>query len=405
MFFDEPINLDPGSFEDLMVDTDQHRICWMYHDILSQARIAWLFDQYAGERTSICKTWTTMAWVAAACQPDSFYLLFKWYGDRYDRPQRSDLYFVQRVQGQERVRFLHWDHRHRLPPRVQDWFDRFPGRVSDNASFFVGDSDFGLHPIGHILRFVGKDLERVMEKFDWYFCCRSDWENALLCATIAAYFHCVQAAQEMVAKLLPDDLGRLPVRELVERLKPAVGQLKEEQIPVLDRYFQHLSEEFCSPTVLSPYLSRSAGRLLMDMTQTGRLRWLRLGSKGAQRLLRDLYGRCAPRQRWDVFVGWRGETYCTVLRRPLTRELVRGVYLITRFKDRTGQEVLGFFFLETLSVGVVHLCQGEFFEALMDLLHGQDTRSGSFPSLRPREDRLVEEYSDQLKEMFDEYGG
>ena len=47
MCFDDPIYLDRGSFEDLMVDTDQHRICWMYHDILSHLRIAWLFDKYA----------------------------------------------------------------------------------------------------------------------------------------------------------------------------------------------------------------------------------------------------------------------------------------------------------------------------------------------------------------------
>lgn len=405
MFFDEPIYLDPGSFEDLMVDTDQHRICWMYHDILSQPRIAWLFDQYAGKGTAICEGWTTMAWVAAACQPDSFYLLFKWYEDFYDPPQRSDLYFVQRVQGQERVRFLNRDSLDQLDPREQDWFDSFLGRVSDNASFFVGDSDFGLHPIGRILRLVGKDPERALEKFDWHFCCRSDWENALLCATIGTYFHSVQVVQEMVSKLLPDDLGRPPARELLERLRPAVGLLDEAHLPEFTRYFQRLSEEFCSQPGLSPYLSRSAGRVLMDMTQTGQLRWLHLGSKSAQWLLRDLYGRCAPRQLWDVFCRWRGESYFTVLRRPLTRELVRGVYLITRFKDETGRDVTNFFCLETVSVGVVHLCQGEFFEELLNLLHGQYTHSGSLPYLRPREDRMVEEYSDQLKEVFDEYGG
>ena len=50
MYFDDPIYLDRSSFEDLMVDTDQHRICWMYHDILSHPRIAWMFDKYAGKR-------------------------------------------------------------------------------------------------------------------------------------------------------------------------------------------------------------------------------------------------------------------------------------------------------------------------------------------------------------------
>ena len=81
MCFDDPIYLDRGSFEDLMVDTDQHRICWMYHDILSHPRIAWLFDKYAGKGTPIREAWTTMAWVAAGYQEDSFYLLFKWYED------------------------------------------------------------------------------------------------------------------------------------------------------------------------------------------------------------------------------------------------------------------------------------------------------------------------------------
>ncbi len=57
MCFDDPIYLDRGSFEDLMVDTDQHRICWMYHDILSHPRIAWLFDKYAGKGTPIREAW------------------------------------------------------------------------------------------------------------------------------------------------------------------------------------------------------------------------------------------------------------------------------------------------------------------------------------------------------------
>ena len=78
MYFDDPIYLDRSSFEDLMVDTDQHRICWMYHDILSHPRIAWMFDKYAGKGTPIREAWTTMAWVAAGHQEDSFYLLFKW---------------------------------------------------------------------------------------------------------------------------------------------------------------------------------------------------------------------------------------------------------------------------------------------------------------------------------------
>ena len=48
MPFDDPIYLDRDSFEELMVDTDEHRLCWMYHDLLSSARIAWLLDESAG---------------------------------------------------------------------------------------------------------------------------------------------------------------------------------------------------------------------------------------------------------------------------------------------------------------------------------------------------------------------
>ena len=119
MCFDDPIYLDRGSFEDLMVDTDQHRICWMYHDILSHPRIAWLFDKYAGKGTPIREAWTTMAWVAAGYQEDSFYLLFKWYEDFYDPPQRSDLYFVEREgpDGEIRVRFLNRDFQNKLERR------------------------------------------------------------------------------------------------------------------------------------------------------------------------------------------------------------------------------------------------------------------------------------------------
>ena len=72
MYFDDPIYLDRSSFEDLMVDTDQHRICWMYHDILSHPRIAWMFDKYAGKGTPIREAWTTMAWVAPATRRTAF---------------------------------------------------------------------------------------------------------------------------------------------------------------------------------------------------------------------------------------------------------------------------------------------------------------------------------------------
>ena len=168
MCFDDPIYLDRGSFEDLMVDTDQHRICWMYHDILSHPRIAWLFDKYAGKGTPIREAWTTMAWVAAGYQEDSFYLLFKWYEDFYDPPQRSDLYFVEREgpDGEIRVRFLNRDFQNKLERRELAWCESFPVRVSQNASYFFGDSKFDANPVGRILQLLGRNAGRELECFD-----------------------------------------------------------------------------------------------------------------------------------------------------------------------------------------------------------------------------------------------
>ena len=176
MYFDDPIYLDRSSFEDLMVDTDQHRICWMYHDILSHPRIAWMFDKYAGKGTPIREAWTTMAWVAAGHQEDSFYLLFKWYEDFFDPPQRSDLYFLQREEGPEgevRVRFLNRDFQNKLDLRDRAWCESFPSRVSQNASYFFGETKFDSNPVGRILQLLDANPGRELECFDWHFGRRS----------------------------------------------------------------------------------------------------------------------------------------------------------------------------------------------------------------------------------------
>ena len=44
MPFDDPIYLDWNSFDELMLETDELRLCWMYHDVLSRARVAWVLD-------------------------------------------------------------------------------------------------------------------------------------------------------------------------------------------------------------------------------------------------------------------------------------------------------------------------------------------------------------------------
>ena len=167
--------------------------------------------------------------------------------------------------------------------------------------------------------------------------------------------------------------------------------------------FQELADGFFDEPNRAPYLGRTSGRLLMDMTETGELRWLRLGLSGGRRLLRELYGRCAPRQVWDVFYRWQGEVYYTVLRRPLNRELQRGVYLLSRFEDPTGLDVTGLFWLENVSVGVAHLCQGDFLEELFDLLLSRYVREASLPVYRPRAETMVSGYSYLLKETFDQY--
>lgn len=412
MYFDDPIYLDPGSFEDLMVDTDQHRICWMYHDILSHPRIAWMFDKYAGKGTPIREAWTTMAWVAAGCQEDSFYLLFKWYEDFYGPPQRSDLYFLEReggLEGDLRVRCLNRDFQHKLPPRDQEWFDSFLGRVSSNASYFFGESSFQADPIGRARRLLENNPGRELECFDWHLGRRSDGEKCLMCATMSAYFHSIQAVREILFRLVDSDgqVGRgshhMPADELVDILRSLSAKVDEERLPGLEEQFQELADGFYDEPCLSPHLSRSTGRVLSDMTENGELRWMNLSGKSASRLLRDLYSRCAPRQMWDVFHRWQGEVYFTVLRRPLTRELHRGVYLLSRFEDQTGLDVTGMFWLENVSVGVAHLCQGEFFEELLDLIFSRYPMQGKLPPVRPWGQDLVGEYSHLLKETFAQY--
>ena len=412
MCFDDPIYLDRGSFEDLMVDTDQHRICWMYHDILSHPRIAWLFDKYAGKGTPIREAWTTMAWVAAGYQEDSFYLLFKWYEDFYDPPQRSDLYFVEREgpDGEIRVRFLNRDFQNKLERRELAWCESFPVRVSQNASYFFGDSKFDANPVGRILQLLGRNAGRELECFDWYFGRRSDGEKSRLCATIAAYFRSVQAIREILFSLVASD-GKTPegsrhmrADDLLEILKPVSAQIDEERLPALGRLFQDLADGFFDEPSRAPYLSRGAGRALTDRTETGELRWLRLGRQSGRRLLRELYSRCAPRSVWDVFHRWQGEVYYTVLRRPLSQDVPRGVYLLSRFEDQTGLDVTGLFWLENVTVGVAHLCKGEFFEELLDLLLSRPTREAALPAARPREETMVSGYSYLLQEAFEQYG-
>lgn len=412
MYFDDPIYLAPGSFEALMADTDQHRICWMYHDILSHPRIAWMFDKYAGKGTPIREAWTTMAWVAAGCQENSCYLLFKWYEDFYGPPQRSDLYFLTREGGPEgefRVRYLNRDFQEKLSPREQDWFDSFPGRVSDNATRFFGESNFQTDPVGRACRLLANNPGRELECFDWHLGRRSDGEKSRMCATLSAYFCSIQAVREILFRLVDSDSRaslssqHMPAEELLDMLRALSGKVEAQRLPVLENAFRDLADGFCYEPSLSPHFSRSDGRVLTDMTENGELRWMRLAGQSAGHLLRDLYSCCAPSRVWDVFHRWQGEVYFTVLRRPLTRDLHRGIYLLSRFEDQTGLDVTGLFWLENVSSGVAHLCRGEFFEELLDQLLSRYTMQGQLPPVRPWGQDLVGEYSHLLKETFAQY--
>ena len=117
MCFDDPIYLDHESFDDLVEDTEQCRICWMYHDILSDIKIAGMFARYAGSGAPTGEARTAVAWVAAGREENSFYLLFKWYDDFCSPPERVDLYYVEREQGPDgevRVRQLNLDFQNQL---------------------------------------------------------------------------------------------------------------------------------------------------------------------------------------------------------------------------------------------------------------------------------------------------
>ena len=73
-------------------------------------------------------------------------------------------------------------------------------------------------------------------------------------------------------------------------------------------------------------------------------------------------------------------------------------------EDQTGLDVTGLFWLENVTVGVAHLCKGEFFEELLDLLLSRPTREAALPAARPREETMVSGYSYLLQEAFEQYG-
>lgn len=385
MSFDDPIYLDRTSLELLMDDTDQHRICWMYHDILSDPKIAWMFDRYAGKGTPFREAWTTMAWVAAAQQEDSFYLLFKWYADFYGPPERGDLYFVERDQGPDgeiRVRSLNMDFQFKLGPQGRAWTASLWDRVSRNAISFFGENDFESNAVARMVRVLDVNPGQELEAFDRYLGSRSDGAKSQQCATLSAYFRSIQSVEEIIYNIVVTDGGKNTIHhmhaaELLEILNRLADGTDGQRTGQLAASFQGLSEGFLPPPLRAPLLGRGTGRNILARTREGLLRWLRLSGNSGRRLLRELYWRTSPDQAWDVFHRWQGEVFFTVVRRPVIRGLPRGVYLLARFEDQTGMDVTDLFWLENLAGGVIHLCEGEFFDELLDQLLDSTIRDAS----------------------------
>jgi len=409
MSFDDPIYLDRTSLELLMDDTDQHRICWMFHDILSDPKIAWMFDKYAGKGTPIREAWTTMAWVAAAQQEDSFYVLFKWYADFYGPPQRGDLYFVERDQGPDgeiRVRWMNMEFQNKLGPQGRAWTSSLWSRVSRNASSFFGESDFESNIIYRMLQVLDVNPGRELEAFDRFLGSSSDQAKGQQCATLSVYFRSIQAIEEIIYNIVVTDGGENAIHhmhtgELLEILNRLSDGTDGQRTAQLAAMFRELADGFLPPPIQAPVLGRSIGRNVMARTQDGQLRWLRLGGSSGRRLLRELYWRVAPDRVWDVFYRWQGEVFFTVVRRPVVRGMPRGVYLLARFEDQTGMDITDLFWLENLSGGVIHLCEGEFFDELMDQLLSGTIREASMAGGGWQEGDFAARTMVRLKRVYD----
>ncbi len=409
MTFDDPIYLDHDATDDLMADTEQRRMCWMHHDVLSDAAMARMFADYAGPGAPAGEAWTVMAWVAAGRQEEGFYLLFKWYEDFYGPPERGDLYYIQRDHGQDgevRVRYLRMEVLRDLGPRGQELCNALWSKVSENATDFFGESDFDTNAITYILRLLDGGLGQELETFDWYLGRRSDGGKAAQCRTIAAYFHGLLAVHEVIYDLVVTDGvdyegHRGNTRELLGILDRLAAVLPDRRLPELAQVFLALGEEFLGEPVKGPELSRNACRALMDLSRAEQIQWVRLSGQGRKKLLRELYCRCDPAAAWDVFHRWQGDLYFTVVQRPVIRSLRRGVYLLSRFEDQTGMDVTDLFWLENLEGGVIHRCEGPFFGDLLDQLLATSCPEITLHGGRRRAEDLIAAYALLLKEAYD----
>ncbi|MBR5534771.1 MAG: hypothetical protein IKU62_07995 [Ruminiclostridium sp.] len=408
MFFDDPIYLDQNGFDDLVSDTEQHRICWMHHDILSDTKIARMFDQYAGTGDAYLEGWTSMGWVAAGRQEGSFYLLFKWYADFYGPPERGDLYYIEtgrRGAEEVRVRKVEIPYLQELGRQGQTLCQSLLSKVSENAIDFFGENEFEFSQISRILSILDQYPGQELEAFDWFFDRETDSQKSVHCATVAAFFQSVKAVEEIVYRVVETDgreydVHHMRTRDFLAILNFISAAMDTRRLPELVQIFRELADSFCYEPMKAPYLGMNVGRSLKNLTELGRIRWLRIEGQGRQKLLRELYCRRAPRTAWEVFYRWQGDLYFTVIQSSPIRGLDRGVYILSRFEDRRGMDVTDLFWLENIAGGAVHRCEGEFFGELLDMLIREPCRGIALHGGRRRSPDLLATYYDLLKEAF-----
>ena len=407
MYIEAPIKLSREDFILLMEETNRHRICWMYHDVLSDQQIARLFTRLARiEEEEDWQEQTVMAWVAPCRQENSYYLLFKWYSDFYDPPERIELFLVHRqpgTGGEPVLRLVEMAFTAQLNERGLNWYRNLWGMVSDNVSWFFGEEDFEENAMRHILQKVASHRGEEMEVFEWYYRRRSDGELSLQCRTLEAYFRCIGVVMEMVHSTLEargepagDDPYTQMLWGILERMS-AVVELNQVSSYALS--FSKMADGFFRQPVRAPVISRNARQQLISQTERGDIRWLRLRDWESQDTLRELYFQCNPLGLWDVFQPWRGEMFFTVLRRSVAVEAHRGVYVLTRFADQRGGYVTDLFWLENTMGCVAHLCGGELLEELLDSVRDSYVQEKELPD--SKEERTITGIYHDLREIYE----
>lgn len=405
MYFDDPITLDHDAFLDLMADTEQHRLCWMYHEALSDRRLAGLFADRGGAGRPDRRAETAMAWVAAGRRENSFYLLFKWYADFCGPPARGDLYYIRRDQGPDgalRVHPVRMNALLALGRQGEAMCQDLWHRISENAIEAFGETELETTAMEKLLTLLDGNPGRELAMFDWYLGRLSDGQKAAQCATIAAYFQGIQTGEALLYdRLVAQEEADPDTRAILAALRRLTGDLDAKRLSELTAVFQDLADQFCCDPLRGPHLSKTAGRTLLQWTEHGELLWVRLNGRGKRRLLRELYCRCAPRQVREAFQPWPEALYFTVVRRSPMGELPRGVYLACQRTDAYGRRGGDLFWLEHVDGGVVHLCEGDFFGDLLDrlldgdspeiVLHGGHRRTADLPGA----------YAALLKEVYD----